>query len=84
MLQETTFTLINDRRLRPDAIAFDKETGANLIKSRRMLPLRYTLIIPNGDTDEYCEWPNDGTLTDDDVFKLAQTKLNEIYGTVKR
>lgn len=77
MLEPTLTKLIKDARLRPDAIAFCEQTGANLTRSRRH-PW-YVLIVPTGEeTVEERRWSRRTLLTDEHAMKVAQRALNRI------
>ncbi len=80
--------LLFDPRIRPDAIYFDPETGANLVDSRRT-PW-YGLIFETAETSRYFYWSRQAVSSPDDIVLRAQTKLNahstiqELSGEVQR
>ncbi len=77
MLKLTLDNLIKDLRLRPDAIAFCEETGANLCRSRK----QYTLVVPAGENSEVRHWARSRVHSDEDAIERAQKSLNKIIAS---
>jgi len=72
MLQPTLTTLITDTRLRPDAIAFCPQTGANLIRSHAQY-----VLIARSDTVYRC-WSRRKVKSDQDAIARAKKALERL------